>query len=149
MITYVRALSRREGEDVVFEEPGPWISIHDGEAPSPVAHLCASCLAVRFEDSTDPRDSIAPTEHHARMIHAFVKALHESPEPIRLHVHCAAGISRSGAVAVFTQQHFSTMPIDEFRRTSPQVCPNNLLLRLLEQVSGVNRSLAAQFGEVE
>jgi predicted protein tyrosine phosphatase len=46
-------------------------------------------------------------------------------------VHCAAGISRSGAVGTFVNDYFSG-DYFEFKRQNPYIHPNGLVLRLLK-----------------
>ncbi len=149
MINYVRAVSWADAEDLVEYEKGPWISIGSKDENSPVVGKCSSVLELRFDDVTDRDYKYAPKLEHAALIVAFVRALHDADAEYRLHVHCAAGVSRSGAVAEWTQRHASFMDRADFETISPQVRPNNLLMKLLDDASGVNRALAAQFGEVE
>ncbi len=46
-------------------------------------------------------------------------------------VHCAAGISRSGAVGTFINDYFGENWF-EFKKTNPHIHPNGLVLRLLK-----------------
>ncbi len=50
-------------------------------------------------------------------------------------VHCAAGISRSGAVGTFINDYYGG-DLEEFNRTNPHICPNALVFRLLKQAYG-------------
>jgi len=48
-------------------------------------------------------------------------------------VHCAAGISRSGAVGTFINDYFGG-DYFEFKKQNPHIHPNGLVLRLLKEV---------------
>lgn len=48
-------------------------------------------------------------------------------------VHCAAGISRSGAVGTFVNDYFRE-DWEEFKRQNPYISPNGLVLSLLNRV---------------
>ncbi len=47
-------------------------------------------------------------------------------------VHCAAGISRSGAVGTFVSDYFGCNYFD-FKKRNPYTNPNNLVMRLLKR----------------
>ncbi|MDO8640096.1 MAG: hypothetical protein Q7R33_00965 [Nitrosarchaeum sp.] len=105
---------------------------------------CQEFLSMRFADITDKEiHKDLPihyaknlfTENQARRIVAFVDQINKLDIDI-LIVHCAAGISRSGAVGVFVTRY---LKLDEaiFRQTNPQVTPNLYILTTLNHVSGL------------
>lgn len=49
------------------------------------------------------------------------------------HVHCAAGVSRSGAVATFINNYFE-LDYMQFRINNPHIFPNGLVLSLLNRI---------------
>ena len=46
-------------------------------------------------------------------------------------VHCSAGVSRSGAVGEFINDIFKYKSYIEFKRDNPNICPNLLVKKLL------------------
>lgn len=49
-------------------------------------------------------------------------------------VHCTAGISRSGAVGTFINDHYGTDTYDEFKKRNPYVHPNGQVLSVLNRI---------------
>lgn len=49
-----------------------------------------------------------------------------------LYVHCAAGVSRSGAIGTFARKYFK-LDYNEFKRMNPQIVPNTLVTKLLHK----------------
>jgi len=70
------------------------------------------------------------TPFKAKKLYEFIKRNKEKSMAI---VHCAAGISRSGAVGTFIFDLYGreSMTWDEFKRKNPQIEPNQHILRLL------------------
>lgn len=48
-------------------------------------------------------------------------------------IHCAAGVSRSGAVGEFVSD-FIKMKYSDFKRKNPHICPNKTVSRILRKV---------------
>lgn len=71
------------------------------------------------------------TESQALELFSFIKK-HKNKESCI--VHCAAGISRSGAVGTFINDYFGEDWI-EFKKQNPFICPNGLVLRMLKTLS--------------
>lgn len=69
-------------------------------------------------------------EYKAHKLYEFIKRNKDKSMAI---VHCAAGISRSGAVGTFIFDLYGrdTMTWDEFKRKNPQIHPNQHILRFL------------------
>lgn len=61
------------------------------------------------------------------------KFIQENENKSMAIVHCAAGISRSGAIGTFIFDLYGkrSMTYEEFRRKNPQISPNQRVLRLL------------------
>jgi predicted protein tyrosine phosphatase len=70
------------------------------------------------------------TPFKAKKLYEFIKANKDKHMAI---VHCAAGISRSGAVGTFIHNLYGTMTYEEFKRKNPQIQPNGHILRLLNE----------------
>ncbi len=47
-------------------------------------------------------------------------------------VHCAAGVSRSGAVGLFVRDYFS-LDYSEFKRQNPHIVPNLWVSKVLRE----------------
>ena len=69
-------------------------------------------------------------EYKAKKLYEFIKRNKDKSFAI---VHCAAGISRSGAVGTFIHDLYGTMTWEEFKRKNPQIQPNEYVLKLLRQ----------------
>ena len=74
-------------------------------------------------------------EEHAKRIINFIEEVKETVET--LVVQCAAGISRSGAVGLFACRYLK-LDETEFRSLN-KISPNMHVLRVLNEVSGVNK----------
>jgi len=71
---------------------------------------------------------------HAHQIFDFIKTLKDETTLI---IHCAAGISRSGAVGLFCCRYFD-LDQKEFRRLNSQITPNLHVLNVLNKESGID-----------
>ena len=100
---------------------------------------CNEFISLRFCDIV-PEVERLKTEHsdlfnsdHAKTIIEFLDKIKQIPI---LVVHCAAGISRSGAVGLFANRYFE---LDEstFRKRN-RISPNFHVLDVLNKVSGIN-----------
>jgi predicted protein tyrosine phosphatase len=104
---------------------------------------CTSHISVCFDDVTDKdiENLKASGSHHtpfdrdkARQIINFLDSLKNIEALI---IHCAAGISRSGAVGVFACRYLN---LDETEfRSQNKVCPNHWILGILSEEAGLNR----------
>lgn len=68
------------------------------------------------------------TEHKAKKLYEFIKRNKDKSMAI---VHCAAGISRSGAIGTFIHDLYGTMTWEDFKRKNPRIQPNGHVLKLL------------------
>ena len=120
------------------------VSVTDPGVLAPLAEGFARILRLAFHDVDD--DMLAAIErepqllgmevtpfeaHHARELLAFAEAVARDPAPMKLVVHCHAGISRSSAVAWFLHQCYGGD-----LTWQPFFAPNRRVLRLLVEVSG-------------
>jgi predicted protein tyrosine phosphatase len=91
----------------------------------------------RFDDE-EPFKSRVPencmSHEQAHELFSFLAKVHADPAEIELHVHCEAGVSRSGAVVTFVQE-WLRLDYDEFRRMNPQIVPNLHVLKQLRRVA--------------
>ena len=71
----------------------------------------------------------ALTEQQAEELFEFIDK-HKDKETCM--VHCAAGISRSGAVGQFIND-YTRSDKEVFKRNNPHILPNNLVVRLLHK----------------
>jgi predicted protein tyrosine phosphatase len=62
-----------------------------------------------------------------------IEFLDEIKDVDTLIVHCAAGVSRSGAVGKFAAEYLG-VDYNEFRNTNPQIHPNNTVTRILKNI---------------
>ena len=69
-------------------------------------------------------------EYKAKKLYEFIKANKDKSIAI---VHCAAGISRSGAVGTFIYDLYGHVDFTEFKRTNPRIQPNQHVLKLLRK----------------
>lgn len=77
----------------------------------------------------------AMTEEQGQQIVDFVSKI--NPDIIEyVFVHCAAGISRSGAVGTFIKDYFPNhVNKDEFKNTNKYIHPNPHILRILHNLT--------------
>lgn len=149
-------LSRQEVEHIVstgaFPEyakehiQGNWvlISIY-GEYP--VLHTfaqldtlksagCVQYIDCHFADITEQIDEfVLFNKIHARKIIDFIDKMKDEVDT--LVVHCAAGISRSGAVGLFVCRYLG-LDETEFRKINSNIAPNMHVLKVLNTVSGID-----------
>ena len=96
-------------------------------------------LVQRFDDvlmqmkamTLDGKDNyVNPiSEDQAKQMADFIKKI---PTDATVLVHCAAGVSRSGAVVTAIAEHFN-LPKDEFEMLNPHISPNNRVLAYLRK----------------
>ena len=91
-----------------------------------------NAIKKRFPNSSEQEDFF--NEKHAKTI---INYLEQIKYAHTLIIHCAAGISRSGAVGLFSNRYFKLSEKD-FRRNNPKICPNPYILDTLNRVSGIN-----------
>ncbi|MDD5651699.1 MAG: hypothetical protein PHF86_14990 [Candidatus Nanoarchaeia archaeon] len=159
MIKHIYTKSRREVEHAIItgtrlsKQTWALISIWSGEElvtpfknRETLARIgCPEALSVRFSDVTkdefEKRDlakngCVLFTEEAAKEIVKFVNKINDMEIP-DLFIHCAAGISRSPAVGLFTCKYLN-LDEAEFRKANPHILPNFYVLNILNQVSGIN-----------
>jgi predicted protein tyrosine phosphatase len=108
------------------------ISINDvanNPEPPPFSDYLLSSpnLLILFFDDVERIGKTAFTMPMARRIADFATSVAELP----LHIHCTAGISRSGAVGLALAEHFGCR--QKFCLENPDIQPNVLVLRMLKQ----------------
>jgi predicted protein tyrosine phosphatase len=135
------------------EHPWALISIYDAlplinirEMESLKKMGCTTFVSLRFEDLTDtditrlriscPGETRYPfTEDYAQQIINLLDRIRDS-DVQTLIIHCAAGVSRSGAVGVFASRYLG-YDENKFRKQNA-VCPNFWILSVLNKVAGIN-----------
>ena len=98
-----------------------------------------SCLKY---DSEKWKNMILFSEYQAKQVVGFVKKIHGQKEETVLVAHCAAGISRSGAVGTFAVDYAGLKYID-FKEENRQVFPNPHVLRLLRKEAGMDPGIGS------
>jgi len=158
MIHKVIAIPRRQVEHWLDKKESPgeytWalISIY-GDGPELMSFQnieilktlgCPKVLSSRFHDITDEnkwkmekvyRNLTLFDDVKARLIINFLDEIKDEVDV--LFVHCAAGVSRSGAVGLFATRYLGLDEI-EFRKWSPHILPNFFVLSLLNKESGIH-----------
>lgn len=76
---------------------------------------------------------IAMSEEQGKEIVKFTETI-DINEVSAVIVHCAAGISRSGAVGTFLQEYFN-LDKNEFNKMTPYIHPNPHILRILHNLT--------------
>jgi len=81
-----------------------------------------------------PKDPNLFTKFKAKKLYEFIKRNKDKNLAI---LHCAAGISRSGAVGTFIYDLYGrdTMTYEEFRRKNPRIQPNSYILNTLHEIA--------------
>ena len=77
--------------------------------------------------------AMAPVQ--ATRIARFIERFAKHPKPWAVLVHCARGVSRSGAVAEWVFERYRPMPGDEYERLHPHILPNPYVMRLLREAA--------------
>lgn len=157
MINKIIVLSRKEFQSwlILRKKPntlfGDWalISIHGADGPIitpdtlPVlkAMDCTQSISLRFADILPKEfsryrhlvenslDSDLFNTDHANAILDFIANLKDETT---LLVHCAAGISRSGAVGLFCC-HYWNLDIRDYYKRNPDVDPNTYIFDILQK----------------
>ena len=107
---------------------------------------CREIHQMWFGDVTEKhewKDDIF-TKEQAQEVIDFINFVNNDPDITDLIIHCDAGISRSGAVAVFASRFLN---IDEniVRSKRKIISPNPHVLGLLMEVSGLNEKIVSVF----
>lgn len=128
-----------DNDNVEDQKDTFFVSINNTSSESTYFTDKANVKVMFFDDTETDLDvpiiGTGKTEHkkaftpdQARDLFRFIESHADKATCI---VHCAAGISRSGAVGTFISD-FNGCDWFEFKRTNPQVQPNGLVLRLLK-----------------
>lgn len=109
---------------------------------------CTEILSVKFSDLTldeynklsfqKKATSFLFKEEQAKSIIHFIDKINAMEIP-ELFIHCAAGISRSPAVGLWTCKYLN---LDEnvFREQNVGILPNFYVLNVLNEISGINKN---------
>lgn len=159
MIKRVKIFSRKEIEAHVMTGISPvegtWalisiyaenMFIHFSVATALEKLNCKSFLSLQFEDITQKEclklQKDRPEEKRklfnnkiARIIINFLDQINDENIDT-LVLHCAAGISRSGAVGLFANQYYK-LDHKEFMRDNSRIIPNMYILSVLNEESGL------------
>lgn len=108
---------------------------------------CDNHISLRFDDITKNEYDIKVkdnpklrlfTKDHAENIVNFIDQINKNPKIKTLVVHCAAGVSRSGAVGLFACRYLKLSEY-EFRMINLLIHPNEYIYDLLSDVSGLKK----------
>lgn len=136
MFTNITTLPRRAmqlwGPNLSHDESIVIVSIRDTDCQA-ILPDGPRLLNLAFDDidglmPTDAVDLFTPEQ--ARRVIDFLLPFVQSDLEFTLIAQCHAGVSRSGAIAVFAQR-LSQMPWDEFASKNPHIEPNGHVLSLL------------------
>lgn len=160
MLTHVQAVDRQDARELLkrawvkgtaafdHHRHVAWVGIEP--AVSPLRHFkVPKSLIVTIPDVTAPEDRTdeeraswgaliptdIPTVDHVRPIYQFVQDLIEDERPWCLMIHCAAGVSRSPAVATWVNEQYKVLSSEAFQRLHPGIIPNRTLLRHLRSLT--------------
>lgn len=110
---------------------------------------CQDILSIRFGDITDTdyerilkysnkikREFHLFTEDQAHKIITFLDKIKNKVN--FLLIHCDAGISRSGAVGIFSCRYYK-LDENSFRKTNPYILPNQYVYMKLYEISGMKK----------
>jgi predicted protein tyrosine phosphatase len=160
MIEKIIILSRREIEKMLMEFHGHtaiignWalISIYSDSILINIKQMeilkaigCFDFISVCFDDITKKEYEIKVKNNdklklfssdHAKSIIYFIDSINNNQYIKTLVIHCAAGISRSGAVGLFANRYLN-LDEKEFNYNNPLINPNEYILDLLTSISGL------------
>jgi len=150
MIKKISVLSRNEIEYIIdhsdkFDHSWALISIHcEHELISSFKIMdrlkelgCEEFLSIDFADIEQQiAEFVLFNDGHAEKIINFINK-HSHVD--HLVIHCAAGISRSGAVGVFACRYLN-LDEKDFRKTNKNILPNMHVLSTLTRVAGLNKN---------
>jgi hypothetical protein len=108
---------------------------------------CVKSASLLFWDITDKSyneikksnsitRAILFNDKHAKQIIWLIDLAQKDPTDSALVVHCAAGISRSGAVATFACD-YCRLDYANFLKDNPCLYPNQFVLRTLHRIAGM------------
>lgn len=116
-----------------------FISINDAESspyhcPSVFKHDHENVKVLYFDDvesenETFLTDGVKLTPFSKDMAEDLYRFISRNVAKSQCVIHCSAGISRSGAVATVVAD--MTDSFEEMKRDNPQICPNQRVIRLL------------------
>lgn len=145
---FFRKISHTSREREILDECRV-ISILDSGGPfarspfSPDVRRSPHLLTLRFDDYADGAEAIHDGatlcgKADIRKIVSFVR-----DDGLPLYVHCAAGMSRSGAVGIAMDEHFNLRTGNQadhayFVERNPGLHPNPLVFRLLRDALGAS-----------
>jgi predicted protein tyrosine phosphatase len=111
-----------------------WVISIAGPNNLPLYATEGTRLGLVFVDTTNPYDEKAFTKEQAKQIIEFLVKYSEANKwnTEELYIHCAAGVSRSGAVGLFATE-FLGLSERQFFSTNRQVSPNPYVLRILRE----------------
>ena len=81
-------------------------------------------MHIRFH-----KDPTLFTPFKAKKLYEFIKRNKDKNLAI---IHCAAGISRSGAIGSFIHDVYGTVSYEDFKRKNPRIQPNEYIYKLLK-----------------
>lgn len=121
------------GKQLVTDPDVVVISIRDPGTPE-ILPDGPRVLNLEFYDGTpedpDTEDLALFSEDQARKVVEFLYPFAQSEHEYSLVAQCHAGISRSGAIAVFAQR-LTQMSWNDFVENNRSIDPNDYVLRLL------------------
>jgi predicted protein tyrosine phosphatase len=106
---------------------------------------CQDFLSLQFHDITiEERKLVLFNEQHANWIINFLDDIKDKVD--HLIVHCAAGISRSGAIGLFACRYFELDQKQFFKENF--IMPNPHILKVLNKVSNKENEYIASWNNL-
>ena len=93
-------------------------------------------IKEKYPNSEKAKSLVLFNNKHAKQIIKLIDLAQKDTNDSALVVHCAAGISRSGAVATFACD-YCKLDYAEFLKDNPCLYPNQFVLRTLHRISGM------------
>jgi predicted protein tyrosine phosphatase len=162
MIKRIKVVPRKFIEDILSSKPeiiNSWalVSVYSDQRLIDIKELeilkemnCTECLSLRFADLTkEQHEKLSDTDKQKQSMYLFTKEQAEgfikfinsvNEKDINvLMIHCAAGVSRSGALGLFACRYLD-LDEEKFRKDNPNIFPNAHVTQLLIDASGLHKT---------
>ena len=122
--------------EIMGEQDLPYMPFHFKEDHKNVLRLIFDDvdkdMEVVYLGEREPRNLYTMSEEQGKKLFEFIKVNNNA---INFVVHCAAGVSRSGAVAKFIMEYTGGEEDRDFYVLNPNTRPNGTVLRILRNLA--------------